>query len=182
MRLKKTSEEVLYVDEPVVKFDLRDIDYLKKQSHLNSRQRLRFCAHRDVSSDLHEMMIAHQKGAYVRPHKHLGKIESMHIVEGIVDVALFDDKGIITDIIEMGDYSSGRKFYYRISDPVYHTLLIRSDVLVFHETVNGPFSRDTMVFAPWSPDEKEDPKAADEYMKFLSQEILKYKKAIGDQK
>jgi cupin fold WbuC family metalloprotein len=178
MRLKKTSEEVLYVDEPVVKFDLRDIDYLKKQSLLNPRQRLRFCAHRNVSSDLHEMMIVHQKEAYVRPHKHLGKIESMHIVEGIVDVALFDDEGKITDVIEMGDYSSGRKFYYRISDPVYHTLLICSDVLVFHETVNGPFSRDTMVFAPWSPDEKENPKAAAEYAKLLTKETAKLKREI----
>jgi hypothetical protein len=35
--------------------------------------------------------------------------------------------------------------------PVFHTLIIRSDVLVFHETTNGPFDRRDTVFAPWAP-------------------------------
>ena len=53
----------------------------------------------------------------------------------------------------MGAYASGRPFYYRIAAPLFHTLLIRSDVLVFHETTSGPFSRADTVFAPWAPED-----------------------------
>jgi hypothetical protein len=65
---------------------------------------------------------------------------------------LFDDSGDVTEVIAMGDYSSGRRFYCRIEDPTFHTLLIRSDVLVFHETTRGPFVRDVGALAPWAPD------------------------------
>jgi len=40
-----------------------------------------------------------------------------------------------------------------MEEPVFHTLIIRSDVLVFHETTNGPFDRKDTVFAPWAPED-----------------------------
>jgi len=70
-----------------------------------------------------------------------------------VDVVIFDEVGGIVEVIRMGDYSSGRRFYYRISEPCYHTLLISSDFLVFHETANGPFRKADTVFPSWAPDE-----------------------------
>ena len=84
---------------------------------------------------------------------HLNKIESVHVIEGLVDVVLFDEEGTVTEIIRMGDLSSGRKFYYRMAAPSYHTLFIVSELLVFHEITNGPFRRPDTVFAPWAPDE-----------------------------
>jgi cupin fold WbuC family metalloprotein len=101
------------------------------------------------------MLIVHERGAYVRPHKHTGKTESAHIIEGLVDVVMFDDSGRIESVIRMGDYASGRIFYYRMAIPVFHTLIIRSDVLVFHETTNGPFDRGDAVFAPWAPEDSD---------------------------
>jgi cupin fold WbuC family metalloprotein len=117
------------------------------------------------------MLIVLLRGTYIRPHKHLAKVESFHIVEGAVDVVVFDEAGAIVDIVRMGDYASGRNFYYRISQPAYHTLVLRSDVLVIHETTNGPFHRDDSIFAPWSPAE-EDEAAANAFMKKLSESTL----------
>ena len=77
------------------------------------------------------------------------------MIEGLVDVVMFDDSGNVQDLIRMGDYASGRVFYYRVASPVFHTLIIRSDVLVFHETTNGPFDRSDTVFAPWAPSDDE---------------------------
>jgi len=99
------------------------------------------------------MLIVHERGAYVRPHKHPGKTESTFIIEGTVDVVVFYDDGSIERVMRMGDYASGRTFYNRMASPVFHTLIIRSDVLVFHEVTNGPFNRSDTVFAPWAPDE-----------------------------
>jgi hypothetical protein len=40
-----------------------------------------------------------------------------------------------------------------MSTPVFHTLIIQSEVLVFHETTNGPFDSTGTLFAPWAPKE-----------------------------
>ncbi len=170
MRTKKINNEVLFADERIVKVGFRDIELLKEEARINPRKRIRLCAHMDIEDTLHEMLIIHEKGTYVRPHKHLNKSESFHIIEGSADVIVFDEDGSIIEVIRMGDYSSGLKFYYRIADPYYHTLLIRSDFLVFHETANGPFRRSDMVFASWAPDEN-DITGRNEFIERLSQDV-----------
>jgi cupin fold WbuC family metalloprotein len=124
-------------------------------SNDNERKRIRLCTHKDVDDEVHEMLIVHAKDTYVRPHKHVNKIESFHVIEGKVDIVLFKEDGGIMDAVQMGDYLSGYDFYHRISFPYYHTLIIRSDVLVFHETTNGPFKRTDTIFPVWAPDEKD---------------------------
>lgn len=152
MRVRQESEEVVYATEPVVKVGFQDIAMLKDKAGGSVRQRVRLCAHLSVDDSLHEMFIVHTRDTYIRPHKHLNKSESFHVIEGLVDVVMFDDAGNPKEIVYMGDYLSGRLFYYRLAVPVYHTLLIRSDYLVFHEITRGPFNRADTVFASWSPD------------------------------
>jgi|HubBroStandDraft_1064217.scaffolds.fasta_scaffold08452_3 cupin fold WbuC family metalloprotein len=146
------SAEVVYAGEGMVTVDAATIASLIRDAAHNPRRRIRLCTHSNVDDAVHEMLIVHERSCYVRPHKHVGKSESFHVIEGTVDVVVFDDLGTIAEVISMGPYASHRPFFYRIAEPLYHTLLIRSDVLVFHETTGGPFQRNQTVFAPWSPD------------------------------
>ena len=155
MRAKAENAEVLYAADLVVTVDAAAVAQLKRDAGLNSRRRIRLCTHRGVTDPLHEMLIVHTNETYVRPHKHLGKSESFHVIEGEVDVVIFDEGGKVTDVIRMGSFASGRPFFYRIADPLFHTLLIRSPILVFHETTNGPFRREETVFASWAPDDSD---------------------------
>jgi cupin fold WbuC family metalloprotein len=177
MRTKPFNSEVLYPDEPIVQVAQADVAWLKAQAEQTERKRIRLCAHKNVDDSLHEMLIVHTRDTYVRPHKHLDKSESFHVIEGWVDVVLFDDDGEITDVIQMGDYSSGYCFYYRIADPRYHTLLIHSDVLVFHETTNGPFSRSQTAFASWSPTEN-NTAAVGEFMSKLAKTAATFRSVV----
>ncbi len=152
MKTRAINEEILYPAEAIVKVNAADVASWKVQALQNDRQRIRLCAHRDENDNVHEMLIVHTHDTYVRPHKHQNKTESFHVIEGIADVIIFDENGNIIDIIPMGNYDSGRCFYYRLADPIYHTLIIHSEVLVFHEATQGPFKREDTVFAPWSPD------------------------------
>jgi cupin fold WbuC family metalloprotein len=167
---RRFNEEVLYAEEDVVKVDARDIDGLVELARKNPRERVRLCAHVDVDDTLHEMLIVHARGAYVRPHKHPGKNESFHIITGTADIVVFDEWGEVSEVIPMGDYQSGRKFYYRLRPPCFHTLLIRSELLVFHETTNGPFNREDMVFADWAPEEG-DHIAVSDYLEGLERDV-----------
>ncbi len=145
--------EVFHTHETLLKVCASDIAILKEKAMANDRKRIRLCCHRNVSDSLHEMLIIHVKDAYVRPHKHLNKSESLHILEGSADVVLFDEYGLVTKVISVGEFSSGRKFYYRMVTPHYHTLIIHSDFLVFHETTKGPFEKSDTILAPWAPQE-----------------------------
>ena len=150
---KVESAEVRYATDAIVLVDGGDVADLKRAAEDNARRRVRLCAHHSRDDRLHEMLIVHTHDTYVRPHKHLGKSESFHIIEGDVDVVVFADDGGVAEVMRMGAFASGRPFYYRLAAPLFHTLLIRSDVLVFHETTSGPFSRADTVFAPWAPED-----------------------------
>ena len=153
LRYNVENEEVLFCRDSIMRIDRTDVRQLVALANANSRERIRLCSHYDADDTLHEMLIVHSSNTYVRPHKHLGKPESFHVIEGRADIVVFDDNGDVRDVIQMGNYASNRAFYYRISTALYHTLIIRTDVLVFHETTTGPFNRKDTVFASWSPEE-----------------------------
>jgi len=147
------NNEVYYPDTDIVLVSRKDIDGLKLLASANSRERVRLCAHRDISDEIHEMLIVIGKDNYIRPHRHLNKSETFHVIEGTADILLFTDEGELQEIVEMGDYNSNRHFFFRIDRPIYHSMVIKSDVFIFHETTNGPFDRNDMLLAPWSPEE-----------------------------
>ncbi len=153
--LKEFSDEVYYKVGSMVSLDKEAIAQMKVKGLKNERQRVRICTHNDVTSSVHEMMIVHTQGTYVRPHKHIQKSESFHVIEGCAILVLFDEAGSVVRMIELGDYASGKQFYYRLDEDYYHTLLITSPIIVFHETTKGPFNRDETVFPVWAPEEKD---------------------------
>lgn len=155
MQIKKINEAIYYPDESFVNIQKKDIDILKTAVQSTQFKRNRLCTHSDVEDVLHEMFIVLSKNNYIRPAKHVGKDESLHVIEGSADAIYFDESGKITKVITLGNYASGDLFYYRISEPVYHTLLIKTDFFVFHESTSGPLRKADTVPAPWAPDEKD---------------------------
>ena len=91
MNWKKQNDEVLYSKKKgLLCIGKKDVDYLKKIASNNPRNRARFCAHSSIDDEVHEMIIFHKKGTYVRPHKHLFKTESFQLIEGEADALIFD--------------------------------------------------------------------------------------------
>jgi cupin fold WbuC family metalloprotein len=164
------NPEVWIANTGIARVDAHNLRTLKTQASANPRQRARICAHRSPEDRLHEMLIVLTRNVYIRPHKHLGKTESFHVIEGSARVVFFDDSGAISEVVDLGDATSGRCFYFRLDDPRYHTQIITSDHLVFHETTNGPFDRNQTVFAPWAPPES-DPAAVATYLDNLKREL-----------
>ena len=167
MRFTKLHDEVYVTDTDITKVSARDIDFLKKAAAGNSRRRARLCAHRDNADLLHEMLIVLAGDIYVRPHKHRGKSESFHIVEGRLKVFVFDDDGGLVETIQMGEPGSGETFFYRLSREIYHSVHPETEYVVFHEVTDGPFDRKDAVFAPWAPAEDGDPEEQKRFVQGL---------------
>ena len=147
------SNEIIFNRNKILSLDLNDVQSLTNNVKDTPTKRIRICAHSSVKDSLHEMIIALDQNTFIFPHKHPGKTESIHMIKGTVDLVIFENDGTLKFIIKMGEYNSGLKFYYRISKPFYHMLLINSDIAVLHETTNGPFSKNDTIYAPWAPNE-----------------------------
>jgi cupin fold WbuC family metalloprotein len=156
MRTARISDEVLVASDRIVKVAREDLAPLKGVARRAPRRRSRLCAHKSAQNPLHEMLIVLDRDTYVCPHRHPGKSESFHVVEGALTVVVFAEDGRVEDVIPMGDYHSGRTFYYRLEESAYHTVLLESDLAVVHETTNGPFAPGQTEFAPWAPPEADE--------------------------
>jgi cupin fold WbuC family metalloprotein len=170
--LRKINDEVFVADDAIVRLGADQVEFLKQQASKSPRRRSRICAHRHSDDALHEMLIALCADSYVHPHKHVNKSESFHIIEGRLDVVVFDDSGAVMEVIELGDASSGRPFFYRLADSLFHTLLIRSDFLIMHEVTNGPFTAGDALVAPFAPPEERRDEAL-QYMAGLERIVRK---------
>ena len=171
---EKKNNEVGYIRDNITKIKKKDLNQLLINSKLNKNNKSRFCFHKSKSSQIHEMVIYHKKNYFVRPHKHIKKTESLHVIKGEADIIFFKNNGDILDIIKMGDYLSNKIYYYKMNIQIYHTLIIKSAYLIFHEVTTGPFKKNQTVFAPWAPK-----KFNKSFKIFLDKKIKEYEKKLS---
>ena len=153
MKLRMTQPGVFVTDDPIVRVTPDVVNYLKQQVKLSPCGRVRLCVHRDSADAVHEMIIVLSRATYVHPHRHIQKSESFHAIEGSADIVLFTEQGTICRVVHMAAAAQDAVFYYRIDQPIYHTVLVQSDIVVIHETTKGPFVPGTADLAPWAPRE-----------------------------
>ena len=77
----------------------------------------------------------------------------MLVIDGEVDYIMFNNEGRVDNVVKMGNFESKKPFYQTIRKDKFHTLIIKSEWLVFLEITNGPFDKDNIVYAEWSPKE-----------------------------
>lgn len=150
--LKKLAEEVYAIETGIAHFGKEEIQFVKDHVWATQRKRVRICMHNNIEEKLHEMLVCYVKETYVRPNRHT-KDESLHIIHGSADFIFLDEVGNPTCVVPLGESKSGKNFYLRVPKGVYHTLVIRSDIIVIHESISGPFRREDTEFAPWAPEE-----------------------------
>lgn len=167
--LHRSAPGIFITSDPIVRIGLDAIERVKIEARHAPRKRARINAHPDETAAVQEMLIALDQETYLRPHRHHGKSESFHVIEGLADVVMLDDAGEITDVIKLGPPGGSRCFYYRQSEPRFHTLIIRTPFFVMHETTNGPFAPEFTTYASWAPEEGSPDAAA--YMRALRERV-----------
>jgi|TARA_B110000495_G_C22996430_1_gene587466 cupin fold WbuC family metalloprotein len=166
MKMEQVSKEAFYTRQSITEVNDSTVDFLRGKVDESPRKRVRLCLHDDVENPLHEMAIVLGRGSYIRPHKHEGKTESFHIIEGRLSVVFFDDQGRVEKVIRMGPCNSGLTFFYRLATSCFHSVIPESEYVIFHETTNGPFNPEETEYAKWAPPETAEEKAC-EYVEVL---------------
>lgn len=149
--LRAVAPGVFYTDLDLVAIDDTIVARLKSEAMQSPLKRARLCAHPSPDSQQQDMLIVSHRNTYVPPHRHLGKTETMLVLEGNADVLLFDETGTMTEVLPMGPRVSGRLFFCRMPQKQYHSLLIHDEWLIFVENTIGPFDPAMSENAPWAP-------------------------------
>ncbi len=95
------------------------------------------------------MVIVQYAGLYCRPHKHPGKGEALHIIEGRLGFITFDDDG---GIIKASDLHPEGALMARCGPDQWHMVLPLSERVIYHESKAGQYlAEGDSVFADWAP-------------------------------
>ncbi len=100
------SNSVVRFTDSVSRAGPGDMALLQDLASKTELRRSRICFHTDDTAPLQEMHIFLYSDSFIRPAKHLKKVESLTVIDGFADLVLFEDTGHISELIELGPYSS----------------------------------------------------------------------------
>lgn len=141
----------IFAVESSIAIACEEIEILKAMAGKAPTGNARICLHSACQDKFHNMIILETKnGRYYRPHKHLLKAETCHIIEGVLDILLFNDDGTILKYVTL---AVNRTLIMRIGAGVWHTVLPSTPFCIYHESKVGPFDPgDDSIFPQWAPD------------------------------
>ncbi|ATH09172.1 hypothetical protein BIY24_14830 [Halobacteriovorax marinus] len=135
-----------------VSLSIEDINTLKEEVTKSPTKRYRYCLHQAHQDTIQEMVIAMMEDSYCRPHSHpQASSESYHIIEGELLVLIFNNKGKVIDSVRL---NSRENLILRMNNGTIHMPIALSEIVIYHETISGPFEKDLMVhYVDWAPRE-----------------------------
>ena len=135
-------------------FSKSDLDYLTSSYCDSERRRHRMCFHQDTDKLLHDIIICYDNNTYVPPNKHVGKVESILILQGTIAFFVFSDDGLLIEEHILSATDKSMPFYLRVPPNTWHGLLVISEEpCIMKETVQGPYDKSTLLWADFAPSE-----------------------------
>lgn len=151
-RYRPIGPDVYQLSGAIITVDGADIEFLKMKASESANGRARICVHQSNGDGVHQMIIALHHSTYVPPHRHPKKAESFHVIDGRVVIVFFEDDGATRQVVDLEAPGAERPFMHRVSEPLFHTVIPISEIVVFQEITDGPFDPTQVEFAPWAPD------------------------------
>ncbi len=138
--LIKKNERVYFVASENTQLSRQQIFLFREISILNNLEISRICLHRDQNSLIQEMIMFHCKSTTVGPLKQLNQSISYHIIDGIIQISVYDNEKI-KDIYTLSNisYSNKQLCSIRIKPDEYRTVSSKTENTIFIEITNGPF-------------------------------------------
>jgi cupin fold WbuC family metalloprotein len=140
----KNSENLLFINPEMV-------ENIKEEARKSSSLIARLLMHLSHEDPVQEMLIAMCRGCAVAPNRALGRSESLQVVEGEIMLIMFDENGEVIQRVEMGSPGSDKAFLYRFTSTPWHTMVPLTEMVMVHETLQGPFVQSSETPPEWIP-------------------------------
>ena len=163
-RFSQLSEGVFVPDGSFTTISGADISFLNDQVRAIPKRKARILLHSKPSRSLHEMVITHVRGTYIQPHINEFSAKSFLVLSGEMIVFLYREDGAIQAFQRLSALGTKGDFMIRLEKPIFHSLVVLTETVVFLETVLGPHKQTRYAdFAPCP----EEFKAAQEYLRWM---------------
>ncbi len=136
------------------------LEKLKAEAASGGRLRAHRNAHPSPDAAVQRLFMAVEPGTYFRPHRHpqAHKWEFMVVLEGRIDLLVFDDAGGLTERIPMSPATTRA---LEVPANVWHAYVCMEPGTLVLEVKEGAYVAELdKEFAPWSPEEGGDGAAA----------------------
>lgn len=155
MKIHELTPETSYVVDPIAPgIASRSIRSLLEKYKLSTRKRHRYCFHQNPEVDLHDIIICYDTTSYIPPNKHIGKVESLLVIDGEIDFFLFNDNGQVYDYRRLSTCTSSYPFYLRVPSNTWHGLrAVGNKPCIIKETIAGPYDSASLQWASFAPSE-----------------------------
>ena len=127
------------------------IERVKDSARVATLRRARLNLHQSNDDKVQEMLIAFCGNSLNAPHRHVGKSESMHVIEGRVLIVFFNEDGSVMRRQLLGAPGTNLASLYRLCSPDWHTVIPLDDIVVIHEVTTGPFRARSETQPSWIP-------------------------------
>ena len=131
-----------------------ELTRLKQMAREAPTRRARTCLHQTHDDTIQEMLIALLCDSIVHPHRQQNKSKSYTVIEGSLTVTYYDESGNAVHEVEMGASDSDRVFVIRFPSDQWHTVRAESPLVIYLETITGPYRQEETEWAPWASDDQ----------------------------
>ena len=145
--------------------DARLMARLLEEARRSPRRRVNHNFHGSPAEDPNRFLNVMVAGTYVAPHRHLTvpKPEVFVVLEGRLDLFIFDDEGRVEGRIAIGEGAPDGRVGIDLAAGIWHTIAVPGPYVVVFEVKPGGYDPATdKQFAPWAPREGEP--GAEEYL------------------
>jgi len=143
-----------------------EVDIYFKKAHDSIRHREAKILH-EKGDYLNKVFNFLLRDTYMHPHMHPSeeKIEKMYLVRGSFALIIFDDNGVVVDLVVL---EKGQRENINVPAHTWHTYVMMDDEVIVFETMEGFYDPSTWKkMAPWAPEENTD--AAHAYLASLKE-------------
>ncbi|MHB1677593.1 MAG: WbuC family cupin fold metalloprotein [Sulfuriferula sp.] len=115
--------------------DTITLDNLSAQAQASPRLRANANLHDELSDPIQRLAIAMEPGTVIRPHRHFQTWELLTALRGRFIVLLFDDNGVVTQRVMLGEHC----LVQETPPGVWHGVLSLDSGGVIFEVKRGPY-------------------------------------------
>jgi cupin fold WbuC family metalloprotein len=138
-------------DSSLVRVSARELADVRHRAETAARGGAKMLLHGNDTENVQHMVQCYRLDSYMAPHRQLNCKKSYQIVEGELSVPFFSNEGNLEEMVEMGDHQSGKVFLLHFPADRWHTVLPRSNLVIYVEVIPGPYRAENTQLAPWAP-------------------------------
>jgi cupin fold WbuC family metalloprotein len=123
---------------------------LDRKAAASPRLRTNHNLHEVPEASVQRLAVKLRRGTYIRPHRHQTKWELGIVLQGEMDLVLFNDDGLLTERVRMAP--GGSTLLMELPAAQWHSYVCVSEAATFFEVKEGPYDPATSSeFAAWAP-------------------------------